>query len=71
MLAGDSNATVYISTRLGSRGPPLELFVAKSKARRPVRMETKAANCHVKEQKANNLIPYKIKFRVKFNSMRN
>jgi hypothetical protein len=37
-------------------------FFAKSKA---VRAETKAESCHVKEQKANNLIPYKIKFRAK------
>jgi hypothetical protein len=59
MPAGHSNATVYIYTGLGARGPPLELFLAKSKA---VRAETKAANYHVKERKANNVIPCEIKF---------
>ena len=68
MLAGDSNATVYINIGLGARGSPLELFLAKSKA---VRAEKKASNCHIKERKANNLIPCEIKFRMKFNSMQN
>ena len=68
MLAGDSKATVYINTGFGARGPPLELFLAKSKT---VRTETKAANCHVKERKANNLIPNEIKFYAKFNSLLN
>jgi predicted aconitase len=68
MPAGDSNATVYINTGFGARGPPLELFLAKSKA---VRAKTKVANCDVKERKANNVIPCEIKFREKFNSMGN
>ena len=71
MLAGDSNATIYINIGLGARGLPLELFSAKSKAWHPVRAETKAGNYHVKERKANNLIPCEIKFRMKFNSMQN
>ena len=68
MAVGDCNATVYINTMLGACGPSLELFLAKSKA---VRAEKKASNCHIKERKANNLIPCEIKFRMKFNSMQN
>ena len=60
MPARDINASVYINIGLGAHGLPLELFLAKSKAWRPVRKEKKAGNCHVKEWKANNLISCEI-----------
>ena len=66
MPTEDCNATVYINTGLGARGPPLELFSAKSKAGHPVCAETKAGNCHVKEQKADHLIPREIRNNFKY-----
>ena len=71
MPTGDCNATVYINIGLGARGPPLELFSAKSKAWHPVCVETKAGNCLVTEQKAYNLISYEIKFYAKFKTIFN